>query len=284
MLPESIPSVCRLRAPSRALIFTLLSGAAISCALPSLAQSNDAVTIRRVYHKGDVDRYRVLFHTKSGVDSSGADRAVDFNGLLRETTRETRDDGSAIVQYDFERAIVKLGDNAMDATQFLTSITATHDRFGVVLASKAAVESVSPLAPTLDFSQLLANAQRGFFPERPVRVGETWPVEGKESIQAGKVTVKGQATLAAIEDVGGVRTYRIKSVTDTVLDLGEKQLAQSGPGKGHFDIVGNVDTATGKLIKMTGAVEADLPALGHAIFVLDISLTRPADSKSAAIR
>jgi hypothetical protein len=270
-----------LRPLTSALLSALLAGAAIASAPPSLANSDDAVSIQRTYHKGDVDRYRVLFHTASSTDVSGADRAVDFSGMLKETTSETRDDGSATIVYDFERAIVKLGDNALDAMQFLTQITATHDKFGAVITSKPAVESHSALAPTLDFSQLLANAERGFFPGRPVRIGETWPVEGKESIKEGNVTVKGQATLVAIENIGDTKTYRIKSVTDTALDLGKQQV-QAETGKGHFDIVGNVDVATGKLIKMAGSVDATLPSLGRAKFVLDISLTVPGDKQAAA--
>jgi hypothetical protein len=255
-------------------VATLAIAAALQLgAAPAIsAQQADtnAYTIQRTYKAGDVDRYKIeLSGAISGMEATGQTGVMRFKMSLvnKETTKSVNADGTAVVKSEVETALAKLGDQELDASSYIPVTTMTRDRRGRVLSMKAEGGAAGPFGPGGDPGQMLSNSAINFYPAAPVKVGDTWKVQPPTGTQKASLFAGGEgtATFVAVEIVGGVRTARIKSLTDAVI---KPMLAPEASGvdpsqlpkqiKVHFEGVGNVDLDTGKLVKLTGVVDFEI--------------------------
>ncbi len=264
----------------RALLPLLLVGGALPPAQPVRAlrlQADDttAYTFERTYKAGDVDRYRMVI--KSTVNSQltgNKDVDVLLSILMKETTKELKPDGGAVLQDDLEQAYAKIGDQEMDATSLLPGhVVQTRDKQGRIVESK-----IEGGASADNGNQMQMFAQQGmtFYPPKPVKVGESWKISTEASNPAQKgLKVVGTATLVGTETLNGVKTLKVKAVTDTTGPAPAPAVAGgTGDLKVHFDGVGNIDPASGKLVHMTGTADGVVGPLGASKMQLTLDLLK----------
>lgn len=235
----------------------LCSGALAFPALAAAPQAagNQEYTVRLAYKTGEINRYRWIIEAKINDPQDGKEKPLFFRMIVKETTKEVKPDGAAVLESDFEETYIKLGDVERDASAEIAGrITQTRDPLGRVLEGK--VEGGNSLVAGASGGEtMFSQTAMAFYPPRPVKMGETWKIEiepKNPKFQHYKMT--GTGTLLGTETVDNVKTLKIKAVTDTAGD------AKSGL-KLHFEGVGNIDPTSGKLLRINGASEgfAGLP-------------------------
>jgi hypothetical protein len=264
----------------------LLTGAVLLAAHPAAsmrwqAPDTNVYTLNRTYKSGDVDRYRLVTSgTFNGAETGGKNIDVLLSILMKETTKEVKPDGTALLLYDIEQAYAKTGDEERDMTAFLPGhLVQTRDKQGRILSDK--VEGAGGQAGTGAGPEMFPLMAMAFYPPKPVKIGETWKINIESpSPQMKGVKSVGSGTLVGPETLDGVKTLKVKAVTDII---GSTEAANTTQGsiKLHYEGVGNIDPTNGKLIHMSGTTNGNTPMLGNAQkmqYALDLLKGNPADA------
>lgn len=209
-------------------------------------------TLIRVFKAGDADRYRLKVHV-TGTDSQSANQDVKLDFRFRENVKEIKPDGSRLLTDVFDKAVAQINGLEQDVTAFMPTLTRTIDKKGqpVSVTVEGGLDQLNvQLTPMFES---MGKAQAEFYPQQPVKVGDTWKVDQSDPKEPAEKTT-GTATLVGLETVGGVPSLKIKIVTDTKTKAPDPA-STSGAKVDitiHFDGTCNLDPKTGKLVKLSG--------------------------------
>jgi hypothetical protein len=246
--------------------------ATVSRPAQALVLGDDTYTIQRVYKAGDVDHYNMTMSgTFSGIKALGpSDNVpVKMKAVLKETTKSVNADGSAVILSEMESALANISDQGeIDISTFIPAVTQTRDKLGKVLESKAE-GGTSQLPPGADPGMLVGMLNSAMHSPKAVKVGDSWDLDltlhaGARAMPPGKGTAK----LVGMETVDGVNTAKVEATVDIGGDAAKPATGQATDTtngekrpaglKVHVVSTGNVDLATGKVLKMTGTFDIEM--------------------------
>ena len=229
-------------------------------------QTDDVITMKRVYTAGDKDRYLIEMKTLQTVaeGTKKTNYIVKLLMVLREVTKEVKPNGNVVITGSFEKANVKLQDKGTDQEQdlmsFAPSWTETRDKNSKVLESKiAGADNVLAQQLANGISEIVAIQVR-FYSPKPVKIGDEWKIEPGE-MKDKEDKFSGSAKLTGKEKIHDIETYKITVASD-------KETTQPEKVKAHFEGKGNIDIKDGKIVKMTGKVKYEGGTIKSSEFTL----------------
>lgn len=256
------------------------------CTIPApclLAQNNaagskpavdtTAYTFKRVYKAGEANRYKLTLHTNiNGAQNVEMQFAMNY----KENVKSIAADGAVQIVMEFEKFAGAINGQELPAelSASLPKIVRTVDKDGKILST------------TLDGSQGMmgnavkqmmdgqSNSERAFWPSHPVKVGESWDIHSDDP--NSKST--GKATLVGTETVHGVKTLKVKIVSDT------KSTPKEGPAAGqeisvHFEGVSNIDPVSGRMVRLSGKGGGEIASAGKMTMSTELALLGDKDDK-----
>ena len=248
-------------------------------------KEDTAYTITRKYKKGEVDHYRLNIALTVG------NMPITLNMLMKETTKEVKDNGNANVTDEFDEANAKIGDNESDIAALLPTLVQTRDKMGLALDTK--LEGGSPLFTSGPSAKMFNNLQQsGFYPDKPVKVGDTWKIAFGDKAKDGQKTT-GTATFVAMETIDGTPTLKIKTSTDVEGTFENPMTGEKSDVKTHAEGISNIDPVTGKALKVKvtteglGSAAGGQPGKGEFTMLLvkpDAKDKDAKDKKSDAVK
>jgi hypothetical protein len=265
---RALPLVSAFALTPAFLVGTIALGAHPALALRQDAKTDEkkdekTYTLVRTFKAKDVNHYKLNLNTSINSPQLGGNIDIVMTMLMKETTKEVKDNGSAVLMSEFDSANVKFGDNEQDMTALMPSVTSTVDKTGRILDTK--IEGGNPMFTQGPGANMFKNiSPQTYFPPKAVKVGDTWKIDSsadapdkddkskdKEKNKAVQKTT-GTATLVGVETINGLQTLKIKMATDSESTLENPM----NPGekldiKAHTEGVSNVDMASGKLVKLT---------------------------------
>ncbi len=261
----------------------LLAGTSVLAPRPAQAltrqdemKDETTYTLKRVYAKGDKNRYKLSINIKS--DNPALNGGMGIVMLMLEQVKSVKDDGAVQVNTEFEEATLKLGDNETDMSSMMPKVIQTFDAKGNIV--KVETEGGSgPFASGGDNQlQMFSNTQTNYLPEKPVKVGDSWDFEtsiASSDGKAPKTKAKGKATLLGKETVKGIETLKIKTEVSSELP---KETA--GGGRMSILMTNYVDAKTGRPVRSEGNITGAGGPLGSAKIEMTMELLTDADKKT----
>ena len=233
--------VSRLFCSTLALTAAIGIGGSVIASTPVRAErraaKDDATyTLKRVYKTGDADRYKLTMTINVNAPGGGGPIDVTTLMVMKDSTKEAKEDGSLTSISEFESASVTLNGMDIDITTMMPKVITTRDKTGKsdVKMEGGNEQVTSQIGDQIkQFSVASASA---YLPTKPVKVGDTWdmatdPAGPKDQKVVGKVT------LVSVETIKGVKVATLKTVTDVTAGADTKI---------HSEATTHVDVATGK--------------------------------------
>ena len=250
------------RVPALAAFPILLTQAALALprqdpkpAVTAPAAPDTTYALTRAYKTDEESKYRLELRTN--VNSAD----VLFTTTLTEKAKEVKPAGDTTLVYTASAAYLKFGDNEMDASESLPTVTQIRDNSGKVTDTKV-VQGNGPAAQIFgDLMPAFIQAQLMFYPPKPVKVGDTWKIDYANEKSKSKVT--GKATVIGTEKVGDLDTLKVKVSSSAKLE--------NAPGEQSLEGVGNIETATGRFVRLVGTSSGNLGPTGKT--KIDVTLT-----------
>ncbi len=221
-------------------------GASLVGSMPAHAERRDAkddttYTIKRIYKTGDTDRYRLT--SKINMDSPAGGGPIDVTTLMlmKDTTKEAKEDGTLTSISEFESAAVTFNGMDLDITTMMPKVITTRDKNGKSdFKMEGGNEQVtSQIGDQLkQFSMASAAA---LLPPKPVKVGDSWNM-APDSSGPKDQKITGKVTLVSVDTVKGVKVAKLKTVSDVTTGTDTKI---------HTEATTLVDIATGKPLSAT---------------------------------
>jgi hypothetical protein len=199
-------------------------------------------TVRRTYKMGEVDRYRLTLAMATIDPQSGKKNPIArYELLVRETVSEVAPDGAVTLVDEFERASLSADNSEGDITPMMPKVTQTRNANGSL---QYKLEGGDARLANLIVQMIvqIARVQYDIMPPKPSRIGASWRFTSTDN--GNSKTIR-SVNLEAMESINGVKTLKLKRVSDTSGDD-----AAAGT---HDEVTAFVDVKTGKMIKMTSA-------------------------------
>ena len=237
-----------------------------------------AYVLKRVHMKGDKSRYKTNFVMKAD-NNSVLGGGVAMSLLLVEKVTKVDSEGGVTLTIEFEEANGKFGEIETDITSMLPKITRTLDAKGNV--TKMDMEGgTAPFSDKgSDQAAMLAGTEMNFFPDKPIKVGDTWEYEFNApgtDLKSAKPKRRGKATLLGKETVKGIETLKIK--TESEVDIPKSVSANAGKMKiSSFNFV---EISTGRPVKTEVSISGSAGELGKTNIELKTELVTDADKKT----
>ena len=223
-------------------------------------------TLKRVYAKGEVVNYKFNVKVNANIAQAGGQVDVKLTMLAKETAKEVKDDLTTVTN-EFPEAQAELGGMEVDISSFLPIITSTRTKEGAkeVKMEGGQEEAYSNLLPLMN---ALEQVQSAFYPQRAVKVGDTWKIvkETKDGDKVAKTDLT--VTFAAVETIDDIKTIKLTVKGDRTADKDKLTL----------DYSLNYDEKSGKLL--TGKLKAEGTATGSPL-KLDATVTQQPVEKKA---
>lgn len=244
-----------------------------------IAPAQDSVLLRREFKSGEETKYAMTVVTKQTIDAGSGDQEATVDGSMNVSYKitgvnEAKD--KADIKATFSDISLKFGGMAAMAEGMMGempktfSVTAKMDKLGNVSESK--VEGLSQQQMMLaGSSQSMAGISGVVFPEKPLKVGESWnmPISKNEMMGIDASTIK--ATLSGEKTIDGISTWEIEIAGKLPLKMDTSKMPQgadptggSVPAtnmtmKGTYVIKSKawVEKTSGKLIAMEGTADTD---------------------------
>jgi hypothetical protein len=209
-------------------------------------KDNATYTFKRVYKTGEADRYKLT--TKMSIDNpqTGTPMDILMTMLMKDSTKEAKDDGASISVSEFESASINLNGMDIDISTMMPKVITTRDKNG---KSEVKMEGGNEQVTSQMGDQMkqFTSFGAGFMPVKPIKVGDTWDIDPKAfATKDQKVT--GKVTLVSVETIKGVKVAKMKSVMD---------LTDATNSKMHSESTNLIDVATGKALSLTSKVSGD---------------------------
>jgi hypothetical protein len=220
----------------RIVVFTVCL-LALSC---KGGQQGDAITFKLAQPTGQKSVYSLRSDMRVDAASVEQDRGsqsseVALTGMIETEVTSSQPDGKWTLAMKFTDLDMTVNqENLAEITGDLVgkSFDVTMDKDGKVLA----VSGIEEAVPGMDLKQLMSQLSPTMqLPNRPVRVGESWPIEIVTPIdaQGAKLNqvLKGTGTLKEVTD--GQALIEFDYTIDTAMtDPGSTQMSMSGKGTG----------------------------------------------------
>jgi hypothetical protein len=234
---------------------------AISCI--ALAAPGDVYVLKRVFKAGEVDKYKTVI-TLVSPDKAFTDGPLklDITIIARETVKEVKKDGSAVVELRVESATVKTGDKEGPFPGGIPEpVVTTYDKSGNVVNGKGKKSDEGGLA-----LKLVSMTRPDILNDKSLKIGEEWKFDTSKSADAkSQPFTKGALTLVGPEKSGAdvpVDTMKVKIITDMVNMDAVVPEGESRPVT-HLDGSALIETETGKILMITGKITGlNVPRLG----------------------
>jgi hypothetical protein len=224
-------------------------------ALYRQAADTTEYTLKRVFKEGDVDRYKLAVHTTINAPQAGGEVNIDLTLTMKETTKEVKPDGAVKLVEEFEEAHGKftspMGEQEADLKRMMPKITQIRDKKGAVDVKTEGGNAMLS-GQIAGMIENMARAEIASLPSKAVKVGESWKIESNPEVEkatGGKTT--GDVTLISTETIDGIKTLKLKAVTDT-------EVKEQGGGKMRGEVVSNVDARTGKAVRLTSKADGEV--------------------------
>jgi predicted RNA-binding protein with TRAM domain len=254
-----------------ALIASTLPGVAISADAASprsrFAALEDTYTLsKRVFKAGEVSRYKL--DVKANID--GKDAAT-VSLTFKVTTRSVKPNGEFTLVNQIETATSTMDGKEQDISAFMPTVTVSRDKAGKV-SSKSEGGNPQAAEQIASLLQALATIHDAYIPKDPVKLGDKWKVSintpGTDG--SGATKAEGEATFADTEVLMGVKSIKLKVITDIV--------TENSDDKTHSVSTLNIDPASGKLLKVSA--KADGTSMGMKMIRQLELFPLPADAKA----
>jgi hypothetical protein len=241
------------RVYSRAAI--LLSALSLTALLlPAPARAQDTYTIKRTYKAGETDRYRIKLQMEG--ESPMGPLNLEMTMDMIETTKQVNEDGTVVLEMKMDSGVIKFNDQEMSMPGAGETVRMTVDQTGRVLKTEGGAAGRGG-----NLNGLVNLTRVATWPDRPLRVGETWTFEIPLENNA-QAKVKGSFTVVGPEkksDQIKVDTLKVKIATEIPIPA-----PQGEPSKIKLDTMVYVEPATGKVMKAEGSGSGQLGPLGQA--------------------
>lgn len=257
-------------------------------------ESNDspaarAVRLRYRFVVGEESRQRLRLEGKGTVTTGTSGLSLPLTVALElavsQKVRQVGEDGAAVLEAvnAFQKAQV----NGLDLTAVGTAfpkVTAVVTPRGQVREVKAVEGAPSGAMVGVDVEGLASLTQRLAFPDREVKVGESWSAEGLPADAEYRATT----TLVAVEETKGRRIARLKQVS--ALPIRMQAPSMLGPtavnGRQAADLLFDFDVDAGRIVSANGSVDSTVTIGGPAAMTMRLQLklhleTPPADTVSS---
>jgi hypothetical protein len=247
-LPQRAAKALRFAAAASALF-------ALSVGLmprPILAQDTPDTTTytitKRLYKAKDLDRYKIAV-TTSMDNPMGGQLEIKVSMLIKETVQEVKEDGSLTLIHEFEQAAANIMGMDQDITSFMPKVTQTRDKNGKIDV-KVEGGNEQAAGQVAEMIKGMARAQTAFYPDKPVKIGDSYKVSYKGSIGPGQeADIKGDAKVVAVETISGIKTLKIKITSTSASSDANGAAASKSEGTCNLDI------KTGKIVRMASKID-----------------------------
>jgi hypothetical protein len=226
-------------------------------------RTEEAFTIKRIFVKGETNLARLSSELQVAQDEKKPDKLtnVKLGLILRETTLDIKEDGAMVIRMDFPKGAADLGTGDIDIRGLLPIVTKTFDKSGRVVKE----ERDNANGPFGSPDRLVALAALGFYPEKPVKIGESWDIEVDDPDKKDTRRKIGKATLVGIETLKGMETFKIKWVIDIERTENGKEK------KSHIEAEANIDRKSGRNVRVKGKASGALEmGIRNAMVTFDL--------------
>ncbi len=225
----------------------LTGGSPANAAQADEKKDDTTYTVKRVYKAGESDRYK--FSTKVNMNNPAAGGLVEILTamVVKETTKEAKDDGSVVSVSEFETAGVNFNGMDIDITTMMPKVTTSRDKNGKLdVKSEGGNEQVTSQMGEL--TKQINSMSALLFPTKPVKAGDSWDLDSLTATKVPGTKVKGKVTFISADTVKGVKILKFKTVSDTTGDKDTKM---------HSEAVTLINFETGKPVSMTSKTDGD---------------------------
>jgi hypothetical protein len=236
-----------------AILLSALSLTALLLPVPA-ARAQDTYTIKRAYKAGETDKYRINLQLQG--ESPMGPLNLEMTMDMIETTKQILEDGSVVVEMRMDSGAIKFNDQEMSMPGAGETMRMTIDKTGRVVKTEGGAAGRGG-----NLNGLINLTRVATWPDRPLRVGETWtfevPLENNPQAK-----VKGSFTVVGPEkknDEIKVDTLKVKIATEIPIPA-----PQGDPAKIKIDSLVYIEPGTGKVMKAEGSGSGQLGPLGQA--------------------
>ena len=235
------------------MLLSALSLCVLLMAAPA-AYAQDTYTIKRTYKAGETDKYRIALQMEG--ESPMGPLNLEMTMDMVETTKQVNEDGTVVVEMRMDSGTIKFNDQEMSMPGAGETVRMTIDKTGRVVKTEGGTAGRGG-----NLNGLVNLTRVATWPDRPLRVGETWtfeiPLENNSQAK-----VKGSFTVVGPEkrsDQIKVDTLKVKIATEIPIPA-----PQGDPVTIKMDSVVYVEPSTGKVVKAEGSGSGQLGPIGQA--------------------
>lgn len=231
------------------LLFGLVIGRATFTPATALArQGDEAYTIKRVFIKGEVKFFKLTAALTVSEDGKN-EIPLKVTLFVKDATKSLTEEGGAVVRMEFPKGLYDPGSGAVEIPPgLIPSVLMTLDKESHVLKSEKEGEGFGFANP----ERLIVLAALGFYPTKPVKIGDSWDIEVNDTENKEKRVKIGTATLKGREKRKGIDAFKIQWVADLVRKEGNKER------KAHVEAEAFVDIKSGRAVYVKGKTDGEL--------------------------
>ncbi len=248
-------------------------------ALSLVALAQDGVLLRRELKSGSTDKYTMTLATKQTISSPAGDQELSVDGALKmafntSNVSEKKDSADlAIVVSDME---LKFGGVAEMAQGMMGEMPKTYTVKGRVdnrnQFTNAKVEGLSMQQQMMAGGvQSMANLSGVVFPEKPVKIGDSWDVQMPKNEVMGTDAATLKATLVGEKTIDGIAAWEITFGGKLPVNMDLSKMTGAGDptggsipemkmvmkGTNTIKATLYVEKTTGRTLSMDGSMDSD---------------------------
>lgn len=246
-------------------------------AIVALAIAQDStVLIRRELKENTSDAYKMVIKTNQTIDAGGMQMPIDVTAtadLGLKTLKINAEKKEGELEIKMSNLKVDMGDMAGAGGDMMGELPkeiitkATIDE-----RNRIKMEAPKPGEGNSNNMMQMMGMMSGMgdptgtlgveFPEKAIKVGDSWEVPVPKNPMLGDVTAKLNAKLVAEKELNGVKVYEILITGKIPVDVDTEKLAKANPqaaaqnpfGGMQMIMKGTVDTSTTMLVSKTTGV------------------------------
>jgi hypothetical protein len=247
----------------RGFMFAALFGLVSALAFAKPPVDDNPVTLRRVYKAGDVSRYATTMRVKV-MGNEFVQESVD-----KIEVKKVDPDGTAGLTYEIESGSYILNGNKNDLPK-APPWAITRDKQNRFV--KATTEETFEVFMAPEVRRLLFSCVEVVFPDKPVKVGDTWTTElDNPAVKGKKITLK--TTFRGKEMLEGASISKVEQRAEADTNL-------TG-GKLTCDLTAWLNGSTGEAVKIETAFKG-VPTQFGALDTNSVSVLKKPGEKPGA--
>lgn len=208
----------------------------------------EAYTLKRVFTKGEVKFFKLTAELTI-LDEKKNEIPIKVTLFVKDATKSLTDDGGAVVRMEFPKGLYDPGTGGVEIPPgLLPAVLMTLDKESRILKTEKEGSAVGFASP----ERLIVLAALGFYPQKPVKVNESWDIEVSDPEKPENRIKIGTATLKGLEKRKGIDTYKVQWVADLVRKEGKQE------HKTHIEAEAFLDTKSGRAVFLKGKTDGEL--------------------------